>query len=101
MKSLADFKRRLTPGLSVTVEFPGSIIYGNTEVTPLPGRSVTRRVHSISSSFVVWESEKAPGAAGSRLDWPRADCFRFVDANTVEVSHEAGGKPFATYRFTA
>lgn len=99
MKTLAEFKRRLVPGLSVTVEFPGSTIHGNTETTTIPGRTIARRVYSVHPGRVTWEKEGQPGQPGSRLYWPRADCIRFPDSNMAEVSHEPGGKPFATYRF--
>lgn len=101
MKSLADFKRRLTPGTLVTAEFPGMTINGNLNQTVLPGRTTKRKVHSVSSSMIVWEDEKQPGKSGSRLDWPKASCLSFVDANTVAVSDEPGGKAFVTYRFDA
>ncbi len=101
MKTLSDFKRRLIPGLPVTVEFPGSVIRGNLGNTVIPSRTVTRRVHSVRPSGVTWESEAKPGTPGSRLDWPRADCVTFPDANTAAIAHTAGGSPFAVYRFTA
>lgn len=100
MKTLADFKRRLVPGLSVTVEFPGSVIRGNLGDTVLPGRTVTRKVHTVTPGRVTWASEENPRLPGSSLYWPRADCLAF-SGDTVAVSHEAGGKPFATYRFEA
>lgn len=100
MTTLADFKRRLVPGLAVTVEFPGSLIYGNTAITPIPGRTVKRRVHSVTAGKVVWESETQAGKAGSTLHWPRAECITFA-GESVAVSHEPGGKPFAIYRFEA
>lgn len=99
MKTLADFKRRLTVGLSVTVEFPGSVIHGNTVETVLPARIVARKVHSVTPSYVLWQSESETGKAGSRLYWPKADCVTFPNANTASVSHEPDGKPFAVYRF--
>ena len=100
MKTLADFKRRLVPGLAVRVEFPTTTIHGNTQDSVFPARTVTRKVHSVSSSMLIWESEREPGKAGSRLDWPKADCLTF-NGNAVAVAHEAGGKPFATYHFDA
>jgi len=99
MKTLADLKRRLVPGLPVTVEFPGSVIRGNLGDTVTPGRTVTRKVHQVLPSGVIWESESNPGQHGSRLHWPRADCVTFPDANTAQISFEPGGEPFATYRF--
>lgn len=101
MKTLADFKRRLIPGLFVTVEFPGSVINGNLGQTVIPGRSVTRKVHSITPSMVLWEAEAPKTGSGSRLDWPKADCLTFLDDSTCAVSHEPNGKPFATYHFNA
>lgn len=101
MKTLADFKRRLVPGLSVTVEFPGSVIRGNLGDTTIPGRTVARKVWAVKAGCVIWESEKLPGTPGSRLDWPAASCITFPDANTAAISHEAGRAPFATYRFNA
>lgn len=100
MKTLADFKRRLVPGLSVTVEFPGSVIRGNLGNTVIPGRTVARRVHAITPGGVYWESEKTPGAKGSFLDWPKASCLSF-NGEAVAVSFEPGGEPFATYHFGA
>lgn len=100
MKTLADFKRRLIPGLAVTVKFPSHTINGNTSTTVLPAATQTRKVWSVTPSCVIWEST-APGlrAPGSRLYWPKADCIRFPDANSAEVSHEPNGPAFATYRF--
>lgn len=97
MKTLSDFKRRLTPGLAVTVEFPASVIRGNLGDTTIPARVLARRVHSITPSCVIWENEH--GSPGSRLYWPKASCIRFPDTNTAAVSDEPNGKPFATYRF--
>lgn len=100
MKTLADLKRRLVPGLLVSVTFPGSVIRGNLGDTVLPGRTVARRVHSVTPGGCYWESEKAPGARGSFLDWPKASCLTFA-GESVAVAHEAGGKPFATYTFAS
>lgn len=100
MKTLADFKRRLTPGSAVTVIFPGFVIRGNLGDTEIPSRIVTRRVHSVTPSAVVWEKEGENGKPGSRLYWPKADCLTFgLDGNTVAVSDEPGKNPFATYQF--
>lgn len=97
MKTLADFKRRLLPGLIVAVDFPGAIIRGNLGDTNVPARTLIRKVHSVSASMVVWES--APGTPGSALEWPKATCLQFPGPDTAVASNEPGGEPYATYRF--
>lgn len=97
MKTLADLKRRLTPGAAAQVTFPSTVIRGNLGDTEVPGRTLTRKVHSVRAGGVYWENES--GGRGSYLDWPKASCLQFIDADTVAVSHEPNGKPFATYKF--
>lgn len=102
MKTLADFKRRLVPGLTLVTEFPGYVIRGNCGDTVAPPRTVTRKVHSVTPGKVTFEKEGQPGAPGSSLYWPKADCLTFSPCGRrVAVADVAGGKPFASYIFPA
>jgi hypothetical protein len=100
MKTLADFKRRLVPGMSLTTEFPGYTIRGNLGDTVAPPRTVTRKVHAVTPGKVVFEKEGQPGVSGSNLHWPKADCLTFSPCGLrAAVADVAGGKPFAVYVF--
>lgn len=100
MRTLADFKRRLVPGLPVTVTFYAATIRGNVGDTVIPAATHTRKVWQVTPSCVIWESMAQLAAPGSRLYWPRADCLTFsADGNTVAIAHEPNGQPFAVYSF--
>ncbi|SRR6266404_3474446 len=96
MKTLADFKRRLTIGTKLTYEFHRSTtIVGNLGNTVIPASGLQARVVSRLQSNGVWFM-RADGKE-SWLDWPKAKDLIFVDDNTVTVCLD--GVPSFTYKF--
>lgn len=99
MKTLADFKRRLTPGTPVTVTWhQDMMVHGNLGETVLHAPPTQRRtVKSVHGGYVRF---LRPDGRTSRLDWPKAALFRVVDADTVDIYDELDPtRKLLTYHF--
>ena len=99
MKTLADFKRRLTPGTKLVWSCYATTIKGNTGDTVLPGRVEGRTVEKVTSSQAVF---LRPDGQRSYLQWPKAkECVFHADGEGLDILNEYSGKINLTYRFSS
>lgn len=90
MKTLSDFKRKLTVGTKVNATFLGRPLgiignLGNMVLPPAEPREQT--VDSVQSNSITFKR------ADNKLSWltfPKAKHFRVVKENTVIISDELG-----------
>lgn len=80
MKTLADLKRKMTLGTTVTMVKHDWMPNG--ELINLP-----RKIKTVQSNGVQFEPHKE-GKQGSWLTWHKASEYRFLNENTFEVALE-------------
>lgn len=91
MKTLADLKRNLTLGKSVTMVKHDWFPNGG-ELIGLP-----RKIKIVQSNGIQFEPHKE-GKQGSWLNWHKASEYRFIDDNTFEVALEPDFSKAMTYK---
>lgn len=97
MKTLSDFKRRLTVGTKVRVTFYGDplIVHGNTAQTIFPTpEPQDREVSRVQTNAVAF---RKPDGRESWLFWPKAAFFRVENGAAVIVNDD--GKMILKYEF--
>jgi hypothetical protein len=98
MKTLSDFKRRLTLGTEVTTTyFRRMMVRGNTGTTifeiPPPNTRIVGKVQTNSVAFKRPDKEEL-----SWLTFPKAGDIKFPDANTADIFQ--GGEKILSYKFS-
>lgn len=92
MKTFADLKRRLTPGVTVTMT---KFVVGGVE-RPGPLVGLPRKVKLVQTNAIQFEPHKE-GSDGSWLYWPKAKDVTIESADSFVI---AGEGPALHYTIT-